>query len=333
MRSPGVRIAVLGATGALGGEVLAALDASTLRIAELVPVATDRSLGQDIEFQGEIYAVEARPPRLRGLDLVFCCAPPEASLDLVRDALKAGVPCIDCSGALTASEEVPVRVAALPASAGDEGAPAIATPAGPELAWSLVLAPLHRAAGVRRVVGSVLEAASVAGRLGIEALSADSLALFNPQEQRDPTDASRPLAFDCHPSVGSVDEDGSTAHESRIAPVLRRLLGSEIAVAISAVQVPAFIGQASLLAVETQQPLDAKQAEDLLSRAPGVELWEQDPEGPSLRAVAGRDVVLVGRVRRDPSTPHGLLLWAVADALRLAAANAVELAAARLQLH
>lgn len=333
MRRPGVRIAVLGATGALGGEVLAALDASTLRIAEVVPVATDRSLGRDIEFQGEIYPVEARPPRLRGLDLVLCCAPPEASLDLVREALKAGVPCIDCSGALTASEEVPVRVAALPALVGDEGAPAIATPAGPELAWSLVLAPLHRAVGVRRVVGSVLEAASVAGRPGIEALSADSLALFNPQESRDPGDGLRPLAFDCHPAVGAVDEDGSTARESRVARVLCRLLGSEIAVAISAVQVPAFVGQASVLAVETQRPLDAKQAEDLLSRAPGVELWEQDPEGPNLRAVAGREVVLVGRLRRDPSTSRGLLLWAVTDALRLAAANAVELAAARLQLH
>jgi aspartate-semialdehyde dehydrogenase len=333
MTSPGVRIAVLGATGALGGEVLAALDASTLRIADLVPVATDRSLGRDIEFQGEIYPVEVQPPRLRGLDLVFCCAPPEASLDVVREALKARVPCIDCSGALSASEEVPVRVAALPASAGDEGAPAIATPAGPELAWSLVLAPLHRAAGLRRVVGSVLEAASVAGRSGIEALSGDSLALFNPQEPRDPADDTRPLAFDCHPAVGAVDESGSTARESRMAPVLRRLLDSEVAVAISAVQVPAFVGQASLLAVETQQPLDAKQAEDVLSRAPGVELWEQDPEGPNLRAVVGRDVVLVGRVRMDPTIAHGLLLWAVADPLRLAAANAVELAAARLQLH
>jgi aspartate-semialdehyde dehydrogenase len=197
----------------------------------------------------------------------------------------------------------------------------------------LVLAPLHRAAGVRRVVGSVLEAASVAGRPGIEALSADSLALFNPQEPHEPDDASRPLAFDCHPAVGTVDEGGSTTRESRIAPILSRLLGSEIAVAVSAVQVPAFVGQASLLAVETRQPLDAKQAEDLLARAPGVELWERDPEGPNLRAVAGREVVLVGRVRGDPTLSRGLLLWAVSDALRLAAANAVELAAARLQLH
>ena len=229
MRSPGVRIAVLGATGALGGEVLAALDGSTLRIAEIVPVATDRSLGHDIEFQGEIYPVLASLPDLRGLDLVFCCAPPTASLALVREALKAGVPCIDCSGALTASEEVAVRVAALPASAADAGAPAIATPAGPELAWSLVLAPLHRAAGVRRVVGSVLEAASVGGREEIETLSVGSLALFNPQERLQGDEASRPIAFDCHPAVGPVDEDGSTPREARIARVLSRLLGTEIA--------------------------------------------------------------------------------------------------------
>lgn len=329
--SAGVRIGVLGATGALGGEVLAALAASTLRVAEIVPMATERSLGCDIEFQGAIYAVETDPPVLRGLDLLFCCAPPEASLALVREALKAAVPCIDCSGALLVSEDVPVRVAALPATV--EGAPVVVTPAGAALPWSLVLAPLHRAAVLRRVVGNVLEAASAAGREGIEALSVGSLALFNQTDVPPRPGDARPLAFDCIPAVGAVEEGGSTAREAEIASGLRRVLGDEIAVAAGVVQVPAFVGQASLLAIETERRLEPKEAEDLLSQAPRVELWGEDLEGPNLRAAAGREVVIVGRVRRDPSVAHGLQLWMVTDLLRLAAANAVELAAARLQLH
>jgi len=329
--SAGARIGVLGATGALGSEVLVALAASKLRVAKIVPIASDRSLGSDIEFKGEIYPVETEMPPLRGLDLVFCCAPPEPSLNMVREALKSAVPCIDCSGALLVSEDVPVRVAALPAAV--EGAPAVVTPAGPALPWALVLEPLHRVAGLRRVVGTVLDAASVAGRTGIEALSIDSLALFS---QTDPPTRSadeRPTAFDCIPAVGAVEEGGSTARESELAVTLRRLLGNEFAVAVSVVQVPAFVGQASLLTIETERPLEPKEAEDLLSQAPRVELWDVDLKGPSLRAAAGRDVVIVGRVRTDPSVTNGLQLWAVTDLLRLAAANAVELAAARLQLH
>ena len=347
MTSRGARIGVLGATGALGGEVLAALDASTLRIAEIVPIATDRSLGEDIEFQGETYPVQAELPRLRGLDLLFCCAPVDASLELVREALKAEVPCIDCSGALIASEDVPVRVGTLPASVGDEGAPIVTMPApvgdegapivtmpaGPALPWALVLAPLQQAAGLRRVVGSVLDAASVSGREGIEALSAGSLALFSLQEPAESEAIARPLAFDCLPAVGEVDGNGSTARETMIATGLRRLLGAELPIAVTVIQVPAFVGQASSLAIETERRIEAKEVEDLLAGATGVELWDHDAEGPNLRAAAGRDVVLVGRVRNDPTVPHGILLWMVADMLRLTAAHAVEIATARLQSH
>jgi aspartate-semialdehyde dehydrogenase len=331
--SRGARIGVLGATGALGGEVLAALDASTLRIAEIVPIATDRSLGEDIEFQGETYPVQAELPRLRGLDLLFCCAPVDASLELVREALKAEVQCIDCSGALIASEDVPVRVGTLPASVGDEGAPIVTVPAGPALPWALVLAPLQQAAGLRRVVGSVLDAASVSGREGIEALSAGSLALFSLQEPAESEAIVRPLAFDCLPAVGEVDANGSTARETMIATGLRRLLGADLPIAVTVIQVPAFVGQASSLAIETERLIEAKEVEDLLAGATGVELWDQDAEGPNLRAAAGRDVVLVGRVRNDPTVPHGILLWMVADMLRLTAAHAVEIATARLQSH
>jgi aspartate-semialdehyde dehydrogenase len=331
MSRPGVRIAVVGATGALGGEVLAALDASGLAIAELIPVATSASLGADVELRGEVWPVVAELPELRGLDLVVCCTPAAAALDSVRAALRAEVPCIDCSGSLADRDDVPLRVADLPGSSAGGAEPVVATPAGAVLAWSLALAPLHRAAGVRRVVGTVLETAGASGREGIASLSVGSLALFNQQELPDDAAAGRPLAFDCHASIGEIGADGRSAAERALEAGIRRLLGADIRVAATIAQVPAFVGQASALAIETQRPLDPKQAEDLLARASGVSLWTRGAEGPNLRAAAGGDRVLVGRVRSDPTVPGGLQLWLAADVLRLAAANAVALAVARLQ--
>jgi aspartate-semialdehyde dehydrogenase len=329
----GLRIAVVGATGALGGEVLAALDQSGLRVAELIPGATDRSLGESVEFQDEIHPVVAEPPSLRGLDLLFCCAPAEASLAWVREALRAEVPCIDCSGSLADQPDVPLRAAALPPPEGADPVPLVTTPSGAVLAWALALAPLHRAGTLRRVVGTVLETAGAEGRDAITALSVESLALFNQQELPEEEARSRPLAFDCHPSLGAIDDQGVSARERDLASGLHRLLGVEVPVAATIAQVPAFVGQASALCVETERALDPKEAEDHLAQAEGVELWTRDAAGPNLRAAAGRDAVLVGRVRRDPSVPHGLQLWLAADVLRLCAANAVALAVARLRTH
>lgn len=334
----GLRLGIVGATGALGSEVLAALDATPLRIAEIVPFATDRSLGEDVEFQDQVYPVLTEDPGLRGLDLIFTCAPADASLEWVRRALRAEVPCIDCSGALADEPDVPVRAAALPAPPEGEGAPLIASPSAAALAWSLVLAPLHRAAGVERATGTVLETAAAGGRESIASLSLESLALFNQQELPEDARQGRPLAFDCHPSLegGEADERGRMPEELRLARGVERLLGAPVPVSATVVQVPAFVGLASTLAIETARPFDPKEAEDHLAQADGVELWVEDATGPNLRAASGRDVVIAGRVRRDGSRSvedRGLLLWLVADGLRLSAANAVALALAKLQAH
>ena len=323
MASTGVRIGVLGATGALGSEVLSALDASAIRVAELVASASDRSLGEDIEFQGQIVPVAAELPSLRGLDLLFCCAPAEVSLSALREALRAEVPVVDCSGALLSSAEVPLGVALLSPAVG-KAEPVVVSPPGPALPWLLALAPLYAEAGLRRVVGTVLDAASAAGRDGIDALSAGSLALFNQQDVSEADFLGPPRAFDCLPAGDAA------ASETAVAVTLQRLLGAEIPVAVTQVEVPAFVGQASSLAVETERALEPKRADELLAAAPGVEPWDGGGTGPNLRAAAGRDVVIAGPVRRDPTAAQGLLFWIATDLLRLAATNAVALAGARL---
>jgi aspartate-semialdehyde dehydrogenase len=329
----GVRIAVVGATGALGSEVLVALDGSPLRVQGIVPIATDRSLGRDVEFQGEIYPVETDAAGLRGVDLVFLCAPAPQSLEFARLALRATVPCIDLSGALASSADVPLRIAGYSAPPEEERAPLVATPTGPALAWALVLRPLDASARLRRVTGTVLEAASVGGRDGIESLYQETLAIFNQKETPEQLVFPRPVAFDCLPAVGLLAEDGSSEHETALAGGLARLLGPQLRLGVTAVQVPTFVGHGAALAIETEGPLDPGEAAAALEKAPGVDLWQADAEGLTTRAAAGRDSVLVGRLRRDPSAENGLLLWLVADLLRLSASNAVQLAVARLRTH
>lgn len=322
------RIGVIGATGALGSEVLAVLSASPLRVGEVVPLASERSLGTDVEFRDGVYAVASERASLRGLDLLFACAPPAACLEWVRRALREEVPCIDLSGALAGQPEVPVGVAWLSEPAEPAAAPVLAPPPGPALAWALVLRPLAARAGLERVVGTLLDGASRGGRSGIDALSAESVALFNQQDLPEPEVFARPVAFDLLPGVGAVDAEGRTEREAELVRGVARLLGPEPRVAATSVQVPIFVGHASALAVETREPLDPKAATELLSQAPGLEVWEEG--APSTRASAGRDVVGVGRIRRDPSCERGLLLWLAADLLRLTATNAVRLAESRL---
>jgi aspartate-semialdehyde dehydrogenase len=139
------------------------------------------------------------------------------------------------------------------------------------------------------------------------------------------------VAFDCIPAAGGPEEICAADREAGVTRALERLLGGDVKLALTGVQVPAFVGLGGTAAVETVDGLDPKRAEALLGQAPGVELWEGETDGLTLRAAAGREEVLVGRVRRDPSVENGLLLWFAADVLRMAAANAVNLAVARLR--
>jgi len=328
-----LRVGLVGATGVLGSEVLAVLSESSLELGQLVPVATDRSLGQEIEFRGEVHPVETELPDLADLDLLFLCAPAAASLDLARRAIRAEVPCIDASGALAGAEELALAVAGLGPPPATDGSTLVVAPPGAALAWALALAPLASRAGLERVVGVAVEAASWGGRQGIESLYHESIAIFNQAELPSPDVFGRPVAFDCIPALGEIASGGATAREALLARSVARLLGGEVRVGATLIQVPAFVGFGSSLAIETREPLDPKQAEEALAGAPGIEVWRGEASGQTLRAAAGRDAVLVGRVRRDPTHASGLLLWLACDVLRLAAANAVALAVAQLRRH
>jgi aspartate-semialdehyde dehydrogenase len=328
MARAGLRIGVVGATGTLGTELLELLDLSSLRVSEIVPFATDSSLGREIEFQGSLFPIETDEARLMGLDLVFLCAPPSAALDFVRRALREHVPCIDLSGATAGTEDVPMRIAGY--GSVPEDIPLIAIPTSPALALVLALQPIASAAGLRRVSGAVLEAASWAGKDGMATLYQESIAIFSQQSPPESTVFPGPVAFDCMSGAEGLDADGLAPRESALIRDLALLLGDEVKIATTLVQVPIFVGVGAALCIETERDFDIGEVEDWFRKAPGVDLAADTDCAPTTRAVVGRDSVLVGRMRVDPSAERGLQLWLAADPLRLAASHAIQLAVLRL---
>ena len=324
MATRGVRLCITGATGALGTEVLSALDAARVPIAQLVAVAGERSLGAELEFQGQLVSVVPELPALHGLDLLINCAPAAATPDIVRAALHAQVPCIECSGAFAQRSEVPLAWA----GAGERilPAPLLAAPVDAALVWLPLLRALAPLGAPAHVRATILEGASASGRERIDALSRESLALFNSQEPDEDEILAPPIAFDCRPNSGALEGD-RRARESALAAVLARVLEPMPAVSARWIQVPVFVGQVSALTISWERAVDPGEAALLLGKAPGLELWSDDDEGPNTRAGAGRGGVVGSRPERDAASPGALFLWAAGDLLRLAATNAAALAA------
>jgi aspartate-semialdehyde dehydrogenase len=329
MSGPLLRVAVVGATGALGGELLDQMRERRFPVQELRPIATDRSLGETIEWLGHELPVATEPEALAGLDLVFVCTPPEAALDWIRRALKASVACIDFSGALSARADVPLlgdRAVHDPAL---RSAPLLAAPSAPALALARVLAPLAEAVGVARFVATVLDSASGAGRAGVDALQSETIALFN-QEDPPQTELGHALAFDCLPASGPLDAAGGAQAEARVSSELARLLGAETRHTLTILRVPTFAGMGIQLNVETSRGFAPEHAAERLAKLPGLALWPAS-EGPSTRDAIGDDAVQVGRLRADSSAEHGLSLWLALDPVRLVSSHALRVAEARFR--
>ncbi len=342
------RIVVFGATGHLGQQLIEKLGESRWPIAEVIGVASAESAGTEFEFRGEALDVVGEWPVLKGRDLVFICTPAAEALEVVREALRAEVPCIDCSGALARQTDVPMPMSVATSDRSTtetmdlqdeavERAPLLAVASGTMLAW----APILEAVGVSRVVGSVLCSASAQGRRGVLALSQESIALFNQADPPDSGPAGQAVAFDVIPA-GGIDSE-------RVEREGRRLFGEKLRISVASVQVPTFVGEGASLALELSEPLNAEAFESRLAAVDGVlvagdglgsrglvavEEGSTEPVGPTLRDAIGSDQILVGRIETDASLPvgEGWRLWVAFDPLRLVADQALRLASRRLGL-
>ena len=329
-------VAVVGATGAVGTEVLRILDEREFPVGELRLFASERSAGSFVETErGETRVELLDPEGFGGVDLAFFCAGGAVSAEYAPLAVDAGAIVIDKSSHFRMEPTVPLVVPEV--NAGDldtrEGG-IIASPNCTTIPMVVALKPIADAAGLRRVVASSYQAVSGGGKAGVDTLSRETTSLLNLRGIDEEAEAKSPfahrIAFNVIPQVDAFLADGATKEERKVILESRKVLHlDDLPIAVTCVRVPTFYGHTVALTVELEQPLDARDAERLLRESPGIVLSEAGDERPypTPADVGGTDAVYVGRVRNDASSPMGLQLWVAADNVRKGAAlNAVQIA-------
>ena len=336
----GLRVAVVGVTGAVGEELLRILESRAFPVDELVPLASARSAGRAIRFgDREVAVQELSVEALRGVDVSLSAAGASIARGFVREAAAAGTVCIDKSSAFRMEPDVPLVVPEVNPEA-LEGSPRIvAVPNCTTIVAMMALAPLHRAAGLRSLVLSSYQAVSGAGRDGTRELAEQIEKLRDRVEELGHPDIDalptgdvfgKTMAFNVLPKIDAFAADGSTGEEVKTVEESRKILGiADLDVAATCVRVPVPVGHSVSLLARFSRPITPQEARDLLAGAPGVELRDDPANGvyPSPLEAAGRDDVLVGRIRQAPIHDDSLLLFACGDNLRKGAAlNGIQIA-------
>jgi aspartate-semialdehyde dehydrogenase len=321
--SDGVRVAVVGATGAVGRTMLAVLREREFPASEIVPFATPRSEGRSVDG----LTVRALTPEadIGGFDIALFSAGAGTSREWAHRFVEAGATVIDNSSAFRRDPEVPLVVSEVNPHALEHHRGLIANPNCSTMAMVVPLAPIQREAGIERLVVATYQSVSGTGKKAVDELEAQAHASLHGMEMPAPTIYPEPIGFNVIGAAGNFAEgDDHTDEERKMMFETRKILGDEsIGVAVTCVRVPVRISHSLAVNVQTREPLSAELARELLRSAPGVVL--EDVPTP-LRA-AGRDEVFVGRVRRDESHPRALSMWVVGDNLRKGAAtNAVQVA-------
>ena len=341
-RSPmsGVRIGVVGATGLVGGEMLRILEERSFPVAELRAYASPRSEGRRLPFGGSEVVVDVlRPGCFDGLDLVVVDVDDPIAGEWAPEAARAGARVVDNSAAFRMDPDVPLVVAEVnPGDLADLPKGIASCPNCTTMVLVTALSPLHRAAGLRRMVVSTYQSVSGAGLPGIRELD-DQWSKYAGQTESlrragagGPLEAgavwSKPIAGNVIPLAGSVKEAGYTSEEWKLVRETRKILHDDsIAVTATCVRVPVFVGHAMTANLEFSRPVSKEEAVELLASAPGLTLVDGGDGAPTALEGAGIDPVLVGRLREDPSRPGALDLWVTGDNLRKGAAlNAVQMA-------
>ncbi len=327
----GLRVGVVGASGAVGQTLLRILEERRFPLDTLRLLATERSRGRIIRVgEREVEIEVVRSGCFRNLDLCFLAVPgSRVSRELAPQAVAEGSVVIDKGSAFRMDPDVPLVVPEVnpDAALGHHGI--IASPNCTTTPLVMVLQPLRQSAGLRRVIVSTYQSASGAGQKGSDELRQGSIQALHGHEVPHAVFGT-PLAFNAVPQCDQFAEDGYTLEEWKLVRESRKILGApELRLVATAVRVPVFVAHSESVYVETDRPLSVDEVRSILSVAPGV-LVEDDPARavfPTALRAQGTDEAHVGRIRRDLDEPTGLHLWVVADNLRKGAAtNAVQIA-------
>jgi aspartate-semialdehyde dehydrogenase len=327
--SQGHRVAVVGATGQVGTLMLELLREREFPAREIVPFASERSAGRELEGVGVVQPLTE--DTIQGFDLALFSAGGSTSGEWAPRFAHAGAVVVDNSSHWRMSDEVPLVVAEVNPQALAAHSGIIANPNCSTMQMVVALKPIHDASGIERLVISTYQAVSGTGKKAVDELLDQSHALLHGMEIEPPQAYAHQIAFNALPHAGSfADGDDHTDEERKLINETRKILGDEsIRVSATCVRVPVVNGHSEAVNVQTREDLSPERARELLRAAPGITV--ADDPGSALYPLAtnatGHDDVFVGRIRRDPGHERALDMWIVADNLRKGAAtNAVPLA-------
>jgi aspartate-semialdehyde dehydrogenase len=326
------RVAVVGATGAVGQQMVACLEERNFPVSRLVPLASERSLGKKVTFMGKEIPVEVlNEDSFDGVEIALFSAGGGISKEYGPIAARAGAVVVDNSSAWRMDPEVPLVVPEV--NPHDIGlytkTGIIANPNCSTIQMVVALKPLHDAARIKRVVVSTYQAVSGTGQKAVDELAEQVRALLSCQPTKNKVYPHR-IAFNCLPHIDVFLENGYTKEEMKMANETVKIMGDDsIRVTATTVRVPVFYSHSEAVNIETERKLTPEEARQILAKAPGVKVVDNPAknEYPMALDAAGQDLTLVGRIREDFSIANGLNFWVVADNLRKGAAtNAVQIA-------
>ena len=325
-----MKLAVVGATGAVGQTTLKILDERKFPVRELRAFASERSVGKSVTFKGEKIRVEqVGPEAFRGVDVAFFSAGSAQSREYAPQAVKAGAVVVDKSSAFRMDPTVPLVVPEINGHRVRGHRGIVACPNCTTIVTVMPLKPLHDAGRLRRVIATSFQAVSGAGVNGVEELRSQTLAWAR-GEAITPAHFPHQIAFNLIPHIDGFGENGYTGEELKLVNEVRKILElPDLALSPTTVRVPVFTAHSIAINAETEVKVSARRAREAFAGFPGLRLWDEPAENryPMPVTVEGQDDCFVGRVREDLSLANGLNFWVVGDQLRKGAAlNGIQIA-------
>ena len=323
-------VAVAGATGAVGREMVEILEQRKFPVSDLVLLASERSEGERLEFNGRNVAVRRlTKDSFKDVDIALFSAGAERSLEFAPAAAKSGAVVIDNSSAFRMDPKVPLVVPEVNAGAIAGHSGIIANPNCSTIGMVVALKPIHDAAVIKRVVVTTFQSVSGTGKKAMDELAQQTVSLLNFRDVETNVYPHQ-IAFNCLPHIDSFLDNGYTREEMKMSNETKKIMADEsIRVTATTVRVPVFRCHSESVNIETGKKISANEVRAVLAAAPGIIVYDDPKKNlyPLAIDVAGKDEVYIGRIREDESIPNGINLWIVSDNLRKGAAlNAVQIA-------
>ena len=327
-----INVAIAGATGAVGNQMIRCLEEQDFPLRSIKLLASKRSVGRELRFRGDLLPVEElTEDSFKDVDVALFSAGGNTSLKYAPVAAAAGCVVVDNSSAWRMDPDVPLVVPEVNphAISGYTNKGIIANPNCSTIKMVVALIPIHRKVGIKRIVVSTYQAVSGTGKKAIDELLDQTRAMINFLEYKNTVYPHR-IAFNCLPHIDRFQENGYTKEEMKMVHETHKIMeDNSIGVTATTVRIPVFFGHSEAVNVETRRHISDADVRELLRTAPGIKVVDNPVENiyPLATDAAGQDSTLVGRIRQDESIPNAINMWIVADNIRKGAAtNTVQIA-------